>query len=369
MIRNKCACVLALSMLVSAGAPPANGPSGTPGSIDDELARQVESIVLGAADDDRFSGTVLVARGDEILIEMAIGEASKRFHVDNDIDTKFNLGSMNKMFTSVAVAQLVEKELVSYQDPISKYVDESWLPREITDAVTVLHLLTHTSGLGSYFNHTYMESSRMLFRAVEDYKPLVNGDTLAFEPGERFSYSNTGMLLLGVVIEKAAKQDYFDYIREHIYAPAGMENTDSFEMDQPIENLAIGYGRDPESAQGWRNNLYQHVIKGGPAGGGFSTVRDLHRFALALLDGTLVSVTSLDMLWTDHAGAGYGCGFSLAEGPAGRVVGHGGGFTGINSNLDILVDEGTIIAVMSNYSGGASAVTGPIRALIETGAE
>jgi len=122
---------------------------------------------------------------------------------------------------------------------------------------------------------------------------------------------------------------------------------------------------DPESAQGWRNNLSLHVIKGGPAGGGFSTVGDLQRFAQALLNGRLVSVTALENLWSDHAGAGYGCGFSVAEGPAGKVVGHSGGFPVINSNLDILVDHGYVVAVMSNYSGAARALAERIRGLVE----
>lgn len=325
---------------------------------------EVEALVRNAGEEDTFSGSVAVARDGEVLVTLAVGEASKRFHVPNRVDTKFNLGSMNKMFTAVSVAQLEEAGKLSYADPVSKYVDESWLPRDLTERITVHHLLTHTSGLGSYFNETYMASSRMLFRAVDDYKPLVQGDTLAFEPGTRWSYSNTGMLLLGVVIEKASGQDYFDYVREHVCAPAGMEDTDCYEMDQPVENLAIGYERDPTSAQGWRNNLYQHVLRGGPAGGGFSTAPDLVRFADALLAGELVSVATLDRLWTDAAGAGYGCGFSVQDGVDGKVVGHSGGFPGINSNLDVLVDRGFVIAVMSNYSGAASPLNARIRELL-----
>jgi CubicO group peptidase (beta-lactamase class C family) len=162
------------------------------------------------------------------------------------------------------------------------------------------------------------------------------------------------MFLLGVVIEKVTGEDYFGYIRKAIYAPAGMTNSDSYEMDYPVENLAIGYSPDPKSPYGWQNNLYKHVIKGGPAGGGFSTVKDLHKFALALLAGKYVSKDSLKSMWTDHLGADYGYGFSVSEGPAGKVVGHGGGFDGINSNLDIYLDAGYIVAVMSNVDQGAS---------------
>jgi CubicO group peptidase (beta-lactamase class C family) len=329
----------------------------------------VERHVTRSCEVDVFSGTVLVARGDEIVYSHACGEASKRFHVDNRLDTKFNLGSMNKMFTSVAIMQLVERGQVALDDPIGEYVDESWLPATITNAVTIHHLLTHTSGLGSYFNDTFMESSRMSFRALDDYRPLVNGETLAFVPGERFRYSNTGMFLLGVVIESVTGQSYFDFIRENIYEPAGMMNTDSYEMDQPIENLAIGYEPDPGSAQGYRNNVYMHVIKGGPAGGGFSTVEDLLKFAQALKSGVYISEDSRETMWTSHSDANYGYGFSVETLPVGKVVGHGGGFPGLNSNLDILVDRDIVVAVMSNYGGSATPIAAEINRLLALASE
>ena len=124
------------------------------------------------------------------------------------------------------------------------------------------------------------------------------------------------MFLLGVVIEKVTGEDYFDHIRKAIYAPAGMTNSDCYEMDYPVENLAIGYSPDWKSPYKWQNNLYKHVIKGGPAGGGFSTVKDLHRFALALLSGKLVSPERMrDLMWTDFKGASYGYGFDGRPGP------------------------------------------------------
>ncbi len=321
-----------------------------------QFLQEIKTMMEALIAKNVFSGTCLIAKGDEILATYVGGEASKRFHVPNNIDTKFNLGSMNKMFTATAIMQLVEKGQLSLDDPIGKYVDESWLPAEITSKITIHHLLTHTSGLGSYFNETYMRGSRELFRVVDDFKPLVNGEKLAFEPGERYRYSNTGMLLLGVVIESITGGSYFDYIRKNIYGPAGMTDSDSFEMDYPVENLAIGYSRDRSSPYGWQNNLYKHVIKGGPAGGGFSTVKDLHRFARAIQTGKLVSQESLDKMWQDYAGASYGYGFGVEEGPIGKVVGHGGGFDGINSKLDIYLDRGYIVAVMSNTDSGASPV-------------
>jgi CubicO group peptidase (beta-lactamase class C family) len=299
-----------------------------------------------------------------VLLSYACGEASKRFHVPNKIDTKFNLGSMNKMFTSTAVMQLVDGGAVSVNDTLSKFLDESWLPRSVSDQITIHHLLTHTSGLGSYFNPTYWSSSRELFRALDDYKPLIQNEHPAFTPGTDYQYSNTGMFLLGVVIESVTGTDYLDYVREHIYGPAGMSDSDCYDMDLPVENLAIGYDPDPDSEWGYENNLYKHVIRGGPAGGGFSTVGDLHRYALALLSGELVSEESRQALWTDHFGAGYGYGFGIQEGPNGKVVGHGGGFPGISSNLDIMLDRGYIVAVMSNYGRSAGPVANQIAELI-----
>lgn len=329
-----------------------------------ELVKKVQELMDSLCIKDVFSGTVLIAKREHILFEKACGEASKRFHVDNNIDTKFNLGSMNKMFTSTAIMQLVEKGLIKLDDPISKYVDESWLPKDMTDKITIHHLLSHTSGLGSYFNKAFWNGSRQLYRVITDYKPLVKGAKLAFEPGDQFRYSNTGMLLLGVVIQESTGEDYFEYINRYIYNPAGMENSNSYEMDQPVENLAIGYVPSKNNKYGWENNIYKHVIKGGPAGGGFSTARDLHKFAVALLNEKLVSKSSLNLLWTDHSNSQYGYGFKVVETPNGKKVGHGGGFPGLNSKLDIFLNSGYIVVVMSNYNRGANYVATEIEKLI-----
>ena len=346
-------------------------PARTPTNVEpvdivpENLADEVAKYVLKACERDRFSGTVLVALKDQVIYESACGEATKRFHVPNNLDTKFNLGSMNKMFTSTAICKLIESGKVKLEDKIDQYVDESWLPKEITEKITIKHLLTHTSGLGSYFNDTYWKGSRELYRTVNDFKPLVQGDKLAFEPGDRFRYSNTGMLILGVVIESVSGMDYFDFIRKEIYQPAGMHHTDCYEMDYPVENLAIGYIPTTRADYSWENNLYKHVIKGGPAGGGFSTVRDLHQFAYAMLTNQLVSAEMQDQMWTDHSDA-YGFGFGIEEGDGGKVVGHGGGFPGLNGDLDIFVESGYIVAVLSNYDHGAQPIARKINMLIRS---
>jgi CubicO group peptidase (beta-lactamase class C family) len=353
-------------LVAGLGINSARPPAGLaePPLTEKEAVAEIKDLMARIKQKDWYSGTVLVANGSTILLTDFAGEASKAFHVPNNIDTKFNLGSMNKMFTSVAIARLVEAGRLSFDDPIGKWIDETWLPGDVTDKITVRHLITHTSGLGSYFNDVYDRSSRALFRKLDDYKPLIKGDKPAFTPGERYQYSNTGMFLLGVIIEKVTGEDYFEHIRKAIYGPAGMTDSDCYEMDHPVENLAIGYSPDWNSPYKWKNNLYTHVIKGGPAGGGFSTVKDLHRFALALLAGKLVSKRMRDLMWTDFKGANYGYGFTVVRGPGGKAVGHSGGFEGINSRLDIYVDSGTIVAAMGNTDMGASPLANKIGGIL-----
>jgi CubicO group peptidase (beta-lactamase class C family) len=342
-------------------------PARTPTNVkegpltEDQAVAQAEELIDGLIARGIFTGTVLIAKGDEVFLERAGGEASRRFHVANRIDTKFNIGSMNKMFTATAIVQLEEKGMLSFDDTIDEYVDESWLPREYTSKITVHHLLTHTSGLGSYFNDTFVNGSRTLFREIDDFKPLVKDDKPEFAPGDGWRYSNNGMLLLGVVIESVTGESYFDYIRENIYKIAGMKDSGCYEMDYPVENLAIGYSPAHGSEYGWQNNYFKHSIKGGPAGGGFSTVGDLHRFALAILGGKLVSKESLDIMWSVQGGRGYGYGFGIDDGLAGKVIGHSGGFSGINGNLDIFADRGYIVAVLANVDNGASPLANRIK--------
>ena len=344
---------------------PSDIPQETKLSLKQAIS-ELDEYVKRMADKDVFSGSVLLAKGNDILYQSAHGLASKRFDVPNNINTKFNLGSMNKMFTSVAIMQLVSANKLSLDSKLSEYLDESWLPKSISEKIEIRHLLTHSSGLGSYFNQRYSESSKNNFRALDDYKPLVINETLRFEPGTSNSYSNTGMLLLGVVIEKVSSQDYFSYIQEHIYQPARMHNSDSYEMDQPIPNLAIGYDRN-NNETGWINNLYSHVLKGGPAGGGFSTVGDLHKFAKALTGYKLLDKEHTQQLYSakpELHSPNYGFGFGVFDVENDQIVGHSGGFRGISSNLDIYLKQGYVAVVMSNYGEGAPPIEAKIRSLL-----
>ncbi len=348
------------SIGISPGGPPVEIPSGE--ITDEKLMESLRSLVETVAAADRFSGAVLLARGEKILLEGAWGLACRRFDVPNRVDTRFNLGSMNKMFTAVAVAQLVERGLLSFDDPLSRYL-EGWLPDEIASKVRIRHLLTHTSGLGSYFNDRFMNSSRLLYRELKDYRPLVEGETLAFEPGSRWQYSNTGFLLLGAVIESVTGGSYFDYVRENVYRPVGMNDSDCYDMDIPVPNLALGYFRDEQGVL--RENTLMHVVRGGPAGGGYSTVGDLHRFALALLQGKLLSARMTELLTTakpEENSPEYGYGFGVEADPP--MFGHTGGFPGISARLSIYPGDGYILAVLSNYGAGSQEIAGHFRALL-----
>jgi CubicO group peptidase (beta-lactamase class C family) len=344
---------------------------------DAQIAEKLDAYVKKLAAADVFSGAVLVARDGKVVYRKAFGMASQAFRVPNRVDTKFNLGSMNKMFTAVAIAQLAEKGKLSFSDTVGKHLPE-YPNKAVGEKVTIHHLLTHTSGMGSYFNPKFMEASRDRFRSVADYLPLYVDEPLAFEPGARWEYSNSGFMLLGAIIEKATGKSYFDTVREQIYRPAGMKDTECYEMDQDTPNLAIGYTRmgpeGPGSSGPRRNNLYMHVIKGGPAGGGFSTVEDLARFATALREHRLLSSPSTETVLAGKValpGSGeakYAYGFFEERVNGKRVVGHGGGFPGINSQLDLYPELGYTVAVMSNYDPpAAQRVAGKLREMITQG--
>ena len=350
------------------GRRPPKPPAGeTKKLTDKDIARELEEFVKKLAGADVFSGTILLARNGEVLYKGAFGIANKDFNAPNRIDTKFNLGSMNNMFTSVAIAQLVERGKMSFDDPLAKFIPD-FPNAEAAKKIQIKHLLTHTAGLGGYFSDRYDGMSRERLRTVDDMMKLAREDEkeIRFEPGSRWAYSNTGMLVLGKVIEVVSGQSYFDYVRENIYRPAGMTNTDAYELDRVNPNLAVGYDkRFTDAGVEWGNNVFSHVLRGGPQGGGYSTVEDLLKFDQALRSGKLVNADTLKILTSpkpELKSTNYGYGFQVDT--ERNVAGHGGGFTGINSNLDMYLGNGWSAIVMSNYSRGAGPVQMKMRQLI-----
>ena len=350
----------------------ARAPKIPPGEAktrtDAEVGRELASFVKKLADADVFSGAVLLAKDGKPVFQGAFGTANKDFNVPNKLDTKFNLGSMNKMFTAVAIAQLVEKGKLSYDDPLSRFVPD-FPDAASAEKVKIKHLLSHTSGLGGYFSERWNKMSRAGVRTVDDMMAVAKQDEkLQFEPGTKWQYSNTGMLVLGKVIEVVSGKSYFDYIAENVTGPAGMANTGCFELDKVNTNLAVGYAKQyTEKGIEWSNNIFQHVMRGGPQGGCYSTVEDLLRFDQALRSNKLLSAGNFKTLASakpELASPNYGYGFQIWS--TDGAAGHGGGFTGIHSNLKISLDSGWSAIVMSNYSGAAQPVIQKMDSLIKS---
>jgi CubicO group peptidase (beta-lactamase class C family) len=337
----------------------------------EQMARELETLVKKLADADVFSGTVLLAKDGVPIFKGAYGIANKDFNVPNRIDTKFNLGSMNKMFTAVSIAQLVERGKLSFDDPLSKFLPD-FPDKASAEKIKIKHLLSHTAGLGGYFSQKWDESSRASYRTVDDMmKRAAADEKLLFEPGTRWQYSNTGMLVLGKVIEIVSGQNYYDYVRENITKPAGMINTDCYELDKVNTNLAIGYDKEyTDNGITFANNIFAHVLRGGPQGGGYSTVEDLLKFDVALRSNKLVGAEYVKMLLSakpELKSPNYGYGFQIDN--DGQIAGHSGGFIGIHSNLDMFLGTGWTAVMMSNYSRGAEPVQQKMRELILSGLE
>jgi CubicO group peptidase (beta-lactamase class C family) len=315
------------------------------------LARELDAFLTVMAGQDEFSGTVLVARHGKQMFAKAYGLANREHEIPNRLDTRFGLGSMNKMFTAIAVAQLAEQGKLSLDDTIDRYLPEGWLGPEIARKIRVRHLLNHTSGLGDYLEG-FIEQAHFKFRALEDYKEIVSKETLQFEPGSQWSYSNTGFLLAGVIVSQASGMDYYDYIRKNIYEPAGMNNTDHYDRTLPDPRIADGYWKDENGD--WRRNIFLLSPRGTSAGGGYSTVGDLLAFDMALRSEQLLGKEMRDLLFTRDAqrnSPSYGYGFMIISLAPNREVGHGGTYYGVSAHLSMFLDSGYTLVALSNGPG------------------
>lgn len=341
------------------------GATAEPGLTDAQVAGRVGAYAARLAAADAFSGVVLLARDGRPFLLRGYGEANKDCVAPNRPDTRFNVGSITKTFTAVAVLQLAERGALSLDDPLERFVPG--VPdAESARRITVRQLLTHTAGLGDHVAAMARDPFRTRYRTVERMAELVRGVPPLFEPGARWRYSNSGFLLLGMVVQKASGEDYYDYVRRHVFAPAGMGDTDFCELDRVNPRLAVGYVREYSGGRGyWRNNQFDQFVRGGPEGGACATAEDLLRFAEALRSNTLLD-TEFTRLATAAYSApgspGYGYGFEVEEG--GRIVGHGGSFVGAQAKVDLYRDGGYTAVVLSNYGGGARPVLAKVRRLL-----
>jgi CubicO group peptidase (beta-lactamase class C family) len=327
-------------------------------AIDLVLHRLTEAQALAAlsaraadlARKDEFSGAVLVARHGKVLLERAWGRANREAGTPNTPDTKFRLGSMNKMFTAVATLQLVEAGKLALDDPIGKYLPH-YPNKEVASKVTVRHLLTHTGGTGDIFGPEFA-LNRLKLRTHSDYVKLYGSRGLTHEPGARFEYSNYGFVLLGALIEAVSGMSYYDYVRDNIFRPAGMTSTDSLPESTHVPKRAVGYMR-PYPGAGWTPNTDTLPWRGTAAGGGYSTVGDLMRFAQALSSGRLISKATLAKATSPHR-QHYGFGFEVQGERALRSYGHGGGAPGMNGDLRVFPRLGYVVVGLSNLDPPAA---------------
>jgi CubicO group peptidase (beta-lactamase class C family) len=341
-----------LAALIASAQPP---PPDSPVKPEADAAKELQTYFDSLATENKLSGVLLVAKDGVTVANKAAGVANKATGAPIALDTKFNLGSMNKMFTSVAIAQLAQAGKLSFTDTIGKHLPD-YPNKEVADKVTIHQLLTHTSGLGMYWNEKFMAQREKLV-TVAAHLPLFASDPLLFPPGEKFQYSNSGFMVLGAIIEKVSGQDYYSYVQEHIYKPAGMSDTGFYEPGKETPNLAIGYSRmspDGKPLEEAKDNTNTREVKGGPAGGGYSTAPDLVKFHQALLSYKLLDKAHTDLITTGKVdmprGMGkYGYGFGDMSIGGKHSIGHNGGAPGIAANFEMFPDSGyTAVALMNS---------------------
>lgn len=350
----------------AASAPPATASSrevtaGTWRSFDRWLASRSAT--------EEFSGTALVAKGGQLLLAAGYGMADRDARIRNTARTKFSVASIGKLFTAVAIAQLVEQHKLSFDDTIGNYV--TGFAPAVADHVTIAELLDMTSGLGDE-----ALSSANPPTTIAGLLGLIDKEPLQFTPGSRFVYSNDGYILLGAIIERVSRRSYGEYLDEHIFKPAGMTQTDvSVYTPAHVPGMAHGYilvgdngqplspGAPPAAGQGsnpqagtWQDNSKRPQIAN-PSGGAYSTVGDLLHFAEALLDHKLLSPSMTAIVLTPRVNAPqpggppvdeytYGFAYQAIDGVA--FIGHNGGTPGYAGQIDIYPKTGYVVVILTN---------------------
>jgi len=331
---------LVIASMMGHPVPPPQSSASSAAS-DEQLASRVRKHVAAMKDADAFSGAVLIAHHGKIVFRQAWGTANESGRIGNTVDTQFCIGSMNKMFTAVAILQLVGKGELALDKPIATYWPD-YPNRDLASRVTIRELLNHSGGTGDIFTPEY-QAHRAETRSLADYVKLFGSRPVAFAPGSKMEYSNYGYILLGRIIELVSGEPYQKYVQEHIYLPAGMVHTDSRPESDHVTDRAVGYTR---GANSMTPNSDGMPWSGTSAGGGYSTVGDLFLFAEALQSGKLIAPEILrQATQPSPMRSDYGMGFYVL--PDGGY-GHGGGSPGINGELHILPRTGYMLVALAN---------------------
>jgi CubicO group peptidase (beta-lactamase class C family) len=303
----------------------------------------LKACLRQAAPQLNFNGIVRVERGPDVL-EEPFGTSDVNGQVPVQAATRFNIASAGKMFTAVAIAQLVDRNLMSFDAPIGTYLKDA---RSEFAKITIRELLGHTSGLGDYLNpanHDVIEKARTATALL----PLAFASPPAFRPGSQFAYSNSGYIVLGAIIERVTHKTFADYLQQEIFSRARMKDTtldDTGSADQMTRMSPAGLLDKPILSP-------LRLPFASPAGGETSTAADMARFMDALQKGELVSTEAKTRLFTPQPNSGgnrpYGLGFNISAGPP-LKVGHGGGAPGINAEIALFPASGWTIVTLSNY--------------------
>ena len=323
----------------------------------ENLTPKFERYMDAAVKVDGFSGSVLVSRGGETLFAHGYGQANIELQVPNTPRTKFRIGSITKQFTAMAIMILAEQGKLKLDDPSGKYVEDA---PKTWEKVTIHHLLTHTSGI---FDITSDPDFEKLMSRPETLRSLIarfRDKPVAFAPGERFAYCNSGYILLGAVIEKTSGMSYEAFLNKSIFGPLGLKDTGYDHPETIIPNRAAGYER---AGDGLKNPDYIHMSQPFSAGGLYSTVEDLARWDRALSDGKLISKESYVRLFTPGKG-GYAYGWMVGTLSGRKEIEHGGSINGFKSQIVRYHDQKVCVVVLCNvYPSGTLKVAHDLAAI------
>lgn len=317
---------------------------------------QLDELINLYTEYGQFNGSVLVAKNGEVIYKKGFGLANMEWGIPNQPNTKHRLGSITKQFTAMLIVQLAAEGKLELDAPVSTYLPD--YPQPNADKITIHHLLTHTSGIPNYTSfRTFMrEDSRDHF-SPEEFVRIFADSTLIFTPGERFSYSNSGYFLLGVIIEKITGKPYEQALQENIFTPFKMNDTGYDHHSTIIKNRASAYEKNGSE---YVNADYIDMSIPYAAGSLYSTVEDLYLWDQALYTNQLLDKKHMDLVFTKHIpafGLHYGYGWVIGNEPVGNtndsleVISHGGGINGFNTLIERVPSDKSLILLFNNTGG------------------
>jgi CubicO group peptidase (beta-lactamase class C family) len=309
-------------------------------------AARMEQVIQSYTANRQFMGAVLVAKGTEVLLNKGYGSANLEWDIPDSPATKFRLGSITKQFTAASILLLQERGKLNVEDPVKKYMADA---PSAWDKVTIYHVLTHTSGIPSFTGFPEYPKWEPFAATPAEEVARFRDKPLDFAPGERFSYSNSGYVLLGYLIEKITGGSYEKFVRENIFTPLGMQDSGYDSNSALIARRAAGYspGKD-----GLENTGYINMTIPFSAGALYSTTGDLLKWEQGLFGGKLLSEASLKTMTTPFK-SDYACGLFVATKAGRKEIEHGGGIEGFNTQLTYYPDDKLTVVVLANVNGSA----------------